>query len=164
MAHHATGTVLNYMARFERSEFHFLRALELNPLEVTISTDYANLLLHTGRNAEALAIVEELQRRDPYPPTWMHFVHGKVLFFSGRFEEAIRALDNGSPWMFRAHGLLAAAHAMNGSSEEARRHVELMKVAKPDIRFEVFSATLPFADRSALDFLRDALRKAGFDD
>ena len=68
MAHHALGTVLSYMAKFERSEFHFLRAAELNPLEVNVSTDYANLLLYTGRNAEALAVIEEVLRRDPYPP------------------------------------------------------------------------------------------------
>lgn len=164
MAHHATGTVLNYLSKFERSEFHLLRALELNPLEVNVSTDYANLLLHTGRNAEALAIMEELLRRDPYPPPWISYIHGKILFFSKRFDKAIRALDNGSVWTYRSHGFLAAANAMAGNLDEARHQVGLMKTANPHISHEAIAVTLPFADLAALDLLHDALRKAGFDD
>jgi TolB-like protein len=164
MAHHATGTVLNYLAKFERSEFHLLRALELNPLEVNVSTDYANLLLHTGRNAEALAIIEELLRRDPYPPPWISYIHGKILFFSRRFEEAIRALDNGSVYNYRAHALLAAAHAMAGNLDEAHHQVGLMKTANPHLNLDAPAVTLPFADPAVLDFLRAALRKAGFGD
>ena len=107
--------------------------------------------------------MEEILRRDPYPAAWMHFIHGKILFFSKRIEEAIRALDNGSAWTYRAYGLLAAAHAIAGNLDEAHRHLRLMKIAKPDVSFEVFAATTPFADSTALDFFRDALRKAGFD-
>jgi TolB-like protein len=164
VAHHVTGTVLNYMGKFDRSEFHLLRALEINPLEVNVSTDYANLLLATGRNAEALAIMEVLLRRDPYPPAWMHFIHGKILFFSNRIEEAIRALDNGSLWTYRARALLVAAHAIAGNLDEAHRHLRLMKTSKPDVTFEAFITITPFADPTAMDFLRDAMRKAGFDD
>ena len=163
MAHHATGTALNYMAKFDRSEYHFRRGIELNPLEVSVGTDYANLLLHTGRYAEALAMIEEILRRDPYPPSWVRYSHGKMLFFSKRFAEAIRALDNGAVWTYRAHAFLAAAHAATGNLNEARRQVGLMKAAKPDVSFEVFEVTIPLADPTALDFLRDGLRKAGFD-
>jgi predicted Zn-dependent protease len=163
MAHHATGTALNYMAKFDRSEFHLRRAAELNPLEVNVSADYANLLLHTGRQAEALTMIDEALRRDPYPPPWIRYMQGKIFFFSKRFEEAIHALDNGSVYTYRAHGYLAAAHAILGNLAEARHHVGLMRAAKPDVTFEAFVVTTGFADPTALDFLRDALRKAGFD-
>ncbi len=163
MAHHAIGTVLNYMAKFDRSGYHLRRAIELNPLEGNVSTDYANLLLHTGRDAEALAVIEDVLRRDTYPPPWIRYIHGKILFFSKRFDEAIRALDNGSIYTYRAHGYLAAAHAIVGNLNEAHRHVGLMKTANPDISLEAFAVTMPFADPAALDFFHDALRKAGFD-
>lgn len=149
MAHHATGTVLNYLFKFERSEFHLLRALELNPLEVNVITDYANLFLHTGRNVEALAIIEELLRRDPYPPPWISYIHGKILFFSKRFDKAIRALDNGTFWTYRTHAFLAAAHAMAGNLAEAHRQVALMKTADPHLSHETVAVTLPFADPAA---------------
>lgn len=163
MAHHATGTALNYMHKYDRSEFHLRRAAELNPLEVNISADFANLLLHTGRHAEALAMIEEVLRRDPYPPPWIRYIHGKILFFAKRFDEAIHALDNGSVYTYRAHGYLAAAHAILGNHDEAHRHVDLMRAAKPNVSIEVFAITVGFADPTVLDFFRDALRKAGLD-
>jgi TolB-like protein len=164
MAHHATGTALNYMHKYHRSEFHLRRAAELNPLEVNVSADYANLLLHTGRHVEALAMIEEVMRRDPYPPPWIRYMQGKILFFTKRFDEALQALDNGSVYTYRAHALMAAAHAILGNLDEARRHVDLMRAAKPDVSLGVFVVTMGFADPAVLDFFLDALRRAGFDD
>ena len=163
MAHHALGAVLCYMAKYERSEFHFRRAAELNPLEVNISADYANLLLYTGRNAEALAVIEEVLGRDLYPPLYIRYMKGKMLFFIKRFDEAILALNTDIIPHYRAHAYLAAAYAITGNLGEASRHVELMKTANPLVTFGGFAAINPFSDLSALDFLRDALRKAGFD-
>ena len=164
MAHHALGTVLCYMAKYERSEFHFRRAAELNPLEVNISADYANLLLYTGRNAEALAVIEEVLGRDLYPPLYIRYMKGKMLFFIKRFDEAILALNTDIIPHYRAHAYLAAAYAITGNPGEASRHVELMKTANPLVTFGGFAVINPFSDPSALEFLRDALRKAGFDD
>ena len=164
MAHHALGAVLCYMAKYERSEFHFRRATELNPLEVNISADYANLLLYTGRNAEALAVIEEVLGRDLYPPLYIRYMKGKMLFFLKRFDEAILALNTDIIPHYRAHAYLAAAYAITGNPGEASRHVELMKTANPLVTFGSFAMINPFADHSALDFLRDALRKAGFED
>jgi TolB-like protein/DNA-binding SARP family transcriptional activator len=163
MAHHATGTALNYMGNFARSEFHLRRAAELNPLEVNVSADYANLLLHTGRYAEALVVIDEALQRDPYPPPWIRYSKGKILFFSKRFEEAIHALDNGSVYTYRAYAYIAAAHAILGNLAEARRHVGLMRAAKPDVTFKAFVATTAFADPTTMDFFGEGLRKAGFD-
>ncbi len=164
MAHHATGTALDYLRKYDRSEFHLRRAAGLNPLDVNISADYANLLLHTDRHDEALALIEEVLQRDAYPPPWIRYTKGKILFFNKRFEDAIDTLDNGSVYTYKAHGFLAAAHAILGNLAEARRHVDLMRVAKPDVSFESFVVTMPFADPASLDFFRDALRKAGFAD
>jgi adenylate cyclase len=164
MAHHATGTALDYLRKYDRSEFHLRRAAGLNPLDVNISADYANLLLHTDRHDEALAVIEEVLQRDAYPPPWIRYTKGKILFFNKRFEDAIDTLDNGSVYTYKAHGFLAAAHAILGNLAEARRHVGLMRVAKPDVSFESFVVTMPFADPASLDFFHDALRKAGFED
>ena len=164
MAHHATGTALDYLRKYDRSEFHLRRAAGLNPLDVNISADYANLLLHTDRHDEALTLIEEVLQRDAYPPPWIRYTKGKILFFNRRFEDAIDTLDNGSVYTYKAHGFLAAAHAILGNLAQARRHVDLMRVAKPDVSFESFVVTMPFADPASLDFFRDALRKAGFED
>ncbi len=162
-AHHVAGMAMNYSRKFDHSAFHFNRAIELNPLEVNIKGDYANLLLHIGRQADAITMIEEIFQRDPYPPAWLHFVHGKMLLFAKRFDEAIHALENSRVYHHRSYAFLAASYATVGNLKEAHRVVGLMKVAKPDVSSQYFSATLPFADPAALDFFFEALRKAGFD-
>jgi adenylate cyclase len=161
-AHHAAGMTLNYLRKFDRSLYHFGRAIELNPLDVNVHGDYANLLLHLGRNAEALAMIEEALKRDPYPPAWLHYAHGKILFFTKRFQEAIGVLQNCGVYHYRSHGLLAACYQMLDHSEAARHEVKLMRETNGSVSFEQFRATLAFADPAALDFFFDALRRAGF--
>ncbi len=162
-AHHTAGMALNYLRKFDRSVFHFGRAIELNPLDVNIRGDYANLLLYIGRNADALSMVEEVFKRDPYPPAWLHYAHGKFLFFAKRFKDAISTLENGNVYHYRSHGLLAASHQLLGNFEDARREVRLMKESNANISFAHFSAIFAFADLTSLDFFFEALRNAGFD-
>ena len=162
-AHHTAGMALNYLRKFDRSAFHFGRAIELNPLDVNIRGDYANLLLHIGRNADALSMIEEALKRDPYPPAWLHNAHGKILFFAKRFKDAISTLENGNVYHYRTHGFLAASHQILGNFEDARREVGLMKESNVNVSFAQFRATLAFADLTVLDFFLEALRDAGFD-
>lgn len=76
---------------------------------------------------------------------------------------AIHALDNGSVYTYRAYAYLAAAHTILGNLAEARRHVDLMLAAKPDVTFKAFVTTTAFVDPSTMDFFGEGLRKAGLD-
>ncbi|MFN4143957.1 BTAD domain-containing putative transcriptional regulator [Aestuariivirga sp.] len=161
MSHYAAGTVFNYLLQYERSEDHFRRAIALNPLDVNIRGDYASLLLCQGRYAEALETVDAVLARDPYPPTWMRFVRGKVLFFMGDFVASIRALES-AHWNYRSHVYLAAAQAHLGHIEQARRHVEAMHAIHPTVTAREIRITSGIVDPGMLATLIAGLHLGGF--
>lgn len=136
--------------------------MDLNPLEVSIRGDYANLLLHTGRQAEALATIDEALARDTCPPSWLYYVRGKILFFMKRYRETVAVLDSARVDNYKIHALLAAAYALQGNLDDARRHVALMKAANSGLTPQHITLTLPFSDPRLLDSLCDGLARAGF--
>ncbi|HBJ83317.1 MAG TPA: hypothetical protein DDZ88_05480 [Verrucomicrobiales bacterium] len=164
MSHHAAGATLNYMLLYDLSESHFQRAMSLNPLDVHIQGHYAHLLLNKGLLAEALAVVTSTLARDPYPPVWMQYVRGKILFYLGEFHAAIRAIESSNWNSYRTHAHLAAAHAHLHHSKEARRQIEAMYSMHPAVTIEEIKVTSGFADHGMLDLLLDGLRRAGLKD
>lgn len=161
MSHYAAGVTLNYLMQHERAEDHFHCAMCLNPLDVNIQGDYGHLLLSKGRAAEGLAVISAALARDPYPPVWLRYVRGKILFYLGDFQAAIRAIE-GSNWgSYRAHAHLAAAHGHLRHAEEARRQLEAMYSLHSAVTFETIRITSGFADHCMLELLFDGLRQAG---
>jgi DNA-binding SARP family transcriptional activator len=161
MSHYAAGATLNYLMQHDRSEDHFQRAMSLNPLDVNIQGDYAHLLLSKGLVAEALAVVTAALARDPYPPVWMLYVRGKILFYLGEFQAAVRAIERSNWNSYRTHAHLAAAYGHLRHTEEAHRQVAAMYSLRPDVTIEEIKATSGFADFGMLELLFDGLRKAG---
>jgi tetratricopeptide (TPR) repeat protein len=164
LSHYAAGATLNYMLQYDLSESHFQRALSLNPLDVHIKGHYAHLLLNRGLLAEALAVVTATLARDPYPPVWMQYLRGKILFYHGDFQAAIRAIESSNWNSYRTHAHLAAAHGHLGHMEEARRQIEAMYAMHPAVTVEEIKVTSGFADHGMLGLLFDGLRRAGLKD
>jgi adenylate cyclase len=165
MAHYGAAVALDYLNQRDKSRFHFLRAIELNPLDVNIQGDYANLHFHEGRFDEALVLVEAILKRDPFPPVWIAFVHGAILFAKGQFRDAILAIESNNPYGYMARAYLAAANAHLGNIEEAHRYIALMTKLKPDVSFATLGAVhgFPGDQDPVVRLLFDGLRKAGFE-
>ena len=161
MSHYAAGATLNYLLQYDLSESHFQRAMSLNPLDVHIQGHYAHLLLNKGMLADALAVVTCTLARDPYPPVWMQYVRGKILFYLGEFQAAIRAIESSNWNSYRTHAHLAAAHAHLHHTEEARRQIDAMYAMHPAVTIEEIKVTSGFADHGMLALLLDGLRQAG---
>jgi tetratricopeptide (TPR) repeat protein len=164
ISHYAAGATLNYLLQYDLSEDHFQRAISLNPLDVHIHGDYAHLLLNRGLAAEGLAVVTAALSRDPYPPVWMQYVRGKILFYLGDFQAAIRAIESSAWNSYRTHAHLAAAHGHLRHTEEARRQIAAMYSLHPTVTIDEIKATSGFADYGMLELLFDGLRQAGLKD
>ena len=161
LSHYAAGATLNYLLQYDLSEFHFQRAMSINPIDVHIQGDYAHLLLNKGLVAEGLAVVNAALARDPYPPVWLQYVRGEILFYLGEFQAAILAIESSSWISYRIHAYLAASHEHLRQTEEACRQIELMYSIHPGVTVEEIKLTSGFTDDGMLELLFDGLRKAG---
>ena len=82
----------------------------------------------------------------------------------GQYEEAISAGQKAihlNPDNLIAHAFLAAAYSLSGREEEA--HVEAAEVIRLNPKFlvETWETTMPFKNKSDLELVIGALRKAG---
>ena len=59
------------------------------------------------------------------------------------------------------HACLAAAYAMVGDVDNARRQAKLAVAVKPDVSVKKVGFYLPYTDQAALDRYLDAMRMAG---
>lgn len=71
---------------------HFQRALEIKPEYAAAKRRYAGLLLQLGRTDEALKLAREAFGEDPYDRGAIPGI-GLYLYLAGRYDEAIRFLD-----------------------------------------------------------------------
>jgi adenylate cyclase len=129
--------------------------------------------LYLGRLREALgwfAKAEQIGPRDPSRWIWLGAM-GRVQFFLGRDEEAIRLLRlsaDANPNDVRAYALLAAVYALAGRNDEAAAALANCLRLRPELTikrlFDDWSvpleATSP-AYRTQHERLRDGLRLAG---
>lgn len=138
LAHHWYGEMLAYLGRFDEAIAELRRAQELEPNSLPVLIDLAGPLLHSGRVADARAVVEEASNINPM----FHGVPGRmaeVLAAEGReresVEEAWRAL------ILRGASLesveeLRAAYRIGGLPAVLRIEIARLEASTAE-RFEV---------------------------
>ena len=121
----------NYEAALASSE----RALELDPKEVRGTSVRYNTFIAMGRNDEARAMLETLQRIAPDAVAKAYFERGSMLFDDGLVDQAIPALEQAlaaDPQLAQGHFTLALCYMNRNRNEEARRHLETFLELAPD--------------------------------
>lgn len=160
-SHHAMGYLCMHQRKFELAGVHLKRATSLNPNDPYLAGTFAIWLTRTGRPEEALQTVERAMERDPFSPTWLWEIRFNALFHLRRYDEAVAALRNMSPWHFWHYAHVAAALAQAGRLEEAHRELATFVTARPHARVADVAAAEVYADPRLLDHLLEGLRKAG---
>lgn len=171
LAHALFGEILFDCGSNELAEFHFLRAISLNPNDIAARALYGSKLSAMGRRDEAADQLAIAERLDPFGLHWIPWVKGNVLFAAGRYEEAVAALQTMSRPPNEARYMLAAALAMLGRNAQASVCLaEYMERASRDMPHypgenldnwrPFFRRMLDYRDEDDLDRVMDALNKA----
>ena len=118
----------------------------------------------TGREKEAVPLVEQAMRLNPhYPPAYLSTL-GTTYCGAGRYMEAVsahqRALTR-NPNLLLSRLCLAACYSMAGREEEARAQVTEIRRLSPQLTLEASMGAVPFKDPAANKPMLEALRKAG---
>src|SRR5262249_52874262 len=160
-SHRAMGVAFMMARQLDLAGPHFDRAVELNPIDVRITSVRALWLLYTGRAQEALGSFDSDARLDPFPPRWASVLRGVALFQAHRYEEAIQAINRVTDFRLWHCLYLASAHAHLGLMEQARAFVGKLLQIRPDFRLGQVGIIEPFKDPADLAPLVDGLRQAG---
>src|SRR5262249_22716795 len=149
---------------FDLAGLHLDRAVELNPMDVRITSMRALWLIYVGKVDDALRSFDADVRRDPFPPQYFWAIRGAALFQAGRYEGAIQALSRGNGARLWICLYLASAHAYLGLIDEARGYGGEVLRMRPAFTLGQVGTIEIYKDPRDLDHLLDGLRKAGLPD
>ena len=139
------------------------RALALDPNSYSVVNNCGLALAYSGKHEEALPLLEKAVRLNP--SIAQSFVMSSMAYrIVGRYEEAFKhakmAVER-NPKSQLAQVALAATGILTDRQEEARTAAaEVIKI-NPTFSMDQYGRTLPFKDKSQVDLVTDALRKAG---
>jgi TolB-like protein/Tfp pilus assembly protein PilF len=150
---------------FDLSEYHYAKALELNPNRAAILAGMGSLYGYLGKPEKGLASLQEARELDPlFDPTWYWPSVGIVHFIAGHYEEAIAALGRSLHMPYWVQAYLAASHALTGDGVRAKEHARELLRLLPDFSIAKFLTKEPLKRRDDRDRLLDGLRRAGLPD
>lgn len=163
------GTYLQ-LANIASVKLQFDQAI--NNCEKALSLDpTANQMAHCGRHwtyvdrpLEALELIREAMRRNPYFPPVYFFILGNAHYYLGNYDEAVAAFEayrDRIPKSKLPLGMLAVAYVEAGRIEEARATVEQNIKRDPGTSVKWWARFFKIRDPAKMDHALDNLRKAG---
>jgi len=164
VAHAHLGHFYAYARRFDEAIEEVEKALALDQNSPEILLMAASVMYLSGRAEEAIPLWYKLLRLDPLALGW-HLVGLAATYrLAGRYEEAFESAKKGvelDPRNPMAYIILATSCILTGREREARAAgAELLKI-NPRFSVQRYAEALPTKDRSKVDEMIDALRRAG---
>jgi adenylate cyclase len=162
--HGLLGQLYTMRREYDKGVAEGERAVALDPGGGHVLYYYALSLNFAGRYEEAISLLQRAIRLNPLGATFYHHQLGNALLFAGRFGEAVsefKKVIQRVPDYIHAHAQLAATYSMMGREEEARSEVAEVVRINPKYTLDFFVKTSILKDRSIVDNIVSALRKAG---
>jgi adenylate cyclase len=139
-------------------------AVQLDPNGSDALIDLAIVLTYAGQHKEAMEAMDKALRLDPNPPPHIWGIHGFVLFFNKKFEQALEAFERTRATMesFGLSEMLAMTYAQLGRLDDARAEVDELLKDFPGLNIAYFQVIYAHHKRKAdLNLRIDSLRAAG---
>jgi tetratricopeptide (TPR) repeat protein len=142
----------------------FRKALDCNPNDAEVTTDYALCLTYAGRAEEAIEQALKAMRLNPYHYEWYTAQLGQIYFNARQYDLAIaafsslRSLDSA---IIRAYQ--AASFAAAGNQQQAQKSVKRALELDAGATLEKWTdpKLAPYGDAAYVEHFRKNLRKAG---
>jgi adenylate cyclase len=159
--HLLLGDVYALMGDLDRSVAAHARARALNPNDADIKSESGGYLAYAGRSEEAIELVNEAMRLNPFYPDWYLWNVAMAYYPAQGYDTVINAVERMrdppvDPLLF-----VAASYAQLGRSDEAQAVIERVLELDPDATVAKWAAQQPYKNPEDLEHYKDGLRKAG---
>jgi adenylate cyclase len=149
-----------YRKEHEAAIIAYERGLSLNPNDADLMSDMADALAHCHRSEEAITLLKNAMRLNPFYPDQYLWHLGGAYFNLKRYEEAIHAVQ-GMQNPTEGRRLLAASYGHLGRLEEARAEAAKVLQAHPDFSVDQWAVVQPDKEAADVTHFIEGLRKAG---
>jgi TolB-like protein len=150
-----------YLRQFAGAERDNRMALDINRYDADSIEQLGYLLVLRGKPLEAVNWIERAMRLNPIYPEFYHYDRGLGLYGLGEYEQAIETFERPSYRPAWVEMRLAAAYAMTGNADAARRHV--LKARALDTSYEPLphaQHNMPYEHQTDADHLVEGIEKA----
>jgi TolB-like protein/class 3 adenylate cyclase/Tfp pilus assembly protein PilF len=155
------GILLTREQRWMEADTEFAAALELGPSNADAWAFSSELMVLSGRPAEAIARIRKAIRLNPHPPGWYYWFLGGAEYLDGQYDRAVTTLRREETYRTISRRTLAASLAQLGRLDEARREAEFFMASNPDFTISDWAESSPFRDKAAGQHFADGYQKAG---
>jgi adenylate cyclase len=160
--HRVLALVWLYRRDYDAAEYHYRRALELNPNDADRRMGLGYLLALRGKPEEALGWMEEAVRLNPFQPIWYSTRLAIALYSLKRYAEAAQALKRIPTPGYWSRTRLAACYGQLGRTAEAEAQKAAILLQKPNFTIAEFFRRDVLLERAEdRELLREGLIKAG---
>ena len=109
--------------QFDRAEFHFDQAVQLNPNDAIANGLKGMSLLFRGQSPEAIETIRRSRDLNPLAPDWDYWNLGIAYYGLDDYVQATAMFNRVANRPSELYALLAACYAMLGREAEAREHM-----------------------------------------
>jgi len=158
--HHALGLVKLYFKEIDESIETLVRATTLSPDDPDVRADLADALVFNGQAGEAIELYAP-SNQDRRPGDYPHWILASAHFCRGDYRaslDEIAQMENPVP----ASRVSAAAHALLGETQRARRIVTASMEFNPEFNLNLWLSMFPCHNHEYIQRYSDGLREAGF--
>ncbi|MBI3674315.1 MAG: tetratricopeptide repeat protein [Rhizobiales bacterium] len=139
-------------------------SIRLNPNDADAQAILSELMIMTGRKAEAIEPALMALRLNPLAPGWIYWILGIAQIANGQFETAVATLRREETTNTVSRRSLAAALALMGRLDEAKGETKLFLESNPHWRIRDWQENHPLKLQEDRDFWVEAYRLAGLPD
>jgi adenylate cyclase len=163
--HWALGAYyLECLRQHDRALAELLRAVEMNPNDADVITDYGYFLSYAGRSHEGLEWALKGMRLNPHHPEWYVMQLGQIYYDARRYDEAIASFHSLSATDTVSIELyLAASYAALGHMGDSRKAIARALELDPEATIAKWTSpdSAPYSDPKDLEHFAGGLRMAG---
>jgi tetratricopeptide (TPR) repeat protein len=145
--HRIMGSLSLYVRDYERSEYHFKRALDLNPNHAYIVGRIGELYNFLGDGNKALEYQERAKQLDPFLPAGCRELEVVAHYVLGDYGQSVRVASQLPRLTRRAAAYRAAAYAHLAEESDTTRAATDLRTIDPSFTIKGFLASEFYKDR-----------------